>query len=553
MIMIRNHHFPSITKFPPSKTHLNRYTRFKSILSIHSLTHFITACSSSTQINHALSASSQISSPNIFAYNALINDFVQSCFPYRALELYMEALRVGLCPSSYTFTPVIKACGATTAVGFGRGVHCHVMRNGFASDVYVMTALVDYYGGLVRSGDARKVFDEMPGRDGFAWAMMVLVYVRDGEMGDARDLFDEMPVRNTASWNAMIDGYGRTGDLESATTLFDRMPRKDVISWTTMITAYSRNKRYREALNVFDEMIDDGMCPDEVTVAAVVASCAHLGALDLGRQIHWCILQQGFCLDVYVGSSLIDMYAKSGSIEKALLVFLKLREKNLFCWNAIIEGLAIHCYPKEAFAMFSRMLDENIRPNGVTFVSVLSACTHGGLVEEGHEMFQNMINTFFISPEIEHYGCMVDLLCKAGLIDDALELVQGMKMELNSVIWGALLSGCKRCKNLDVAELAVQKLTALEPDHCGRYTLLQNMYAQASKWEHVARIRTTIRELGLEKSCPGSSWIEMDGQVHQFSAADESHFAYGEVSALLNDLQGELKTTGFDSKIGVVL
>ncbi|GAB2292276.1 hypothetical protein Dimus_026525 [Dionaea muscipula] len=546
--------------------HLKRCSRFEDVEAIQAsmiktnatqdcylMNQFITACASLNQIDYGVSAFAQMDSPNIFAYNALISGFVHCSCPFRALVSYLEILRAQLCPTSYTFSPLIKACGAVSAMGFGEGVHCHVLRNGFQTNVFVQTALLDYYGTLGRSVESKKVFDEMPERDSFAWAMMVLVHARSGNMCDARDLFAEMPVRNTASWNGMINGYARAGDMECAKTLFDQMPQKDLVSWTTMITSYSRNKQYKEALAIFDKMMRDGICPDEVTIAAVIASCAHLGALDLGRKIHYYVMQQGLCLDVYIGSSLVDMYAKCGSIGRALVMFLKLREKNLFCWNAIIGGLAVHGYPKEALRMFERMLDGNIRPNSVTFVSTLSACTHGGLLEEGRQMFRSMINTFSIYPEFEHYGCMVDLLCKAGLVDDALDLIRSMESEPNSVIWGGFLSGCKQCKNLEMAELAVRKLTALEPDNCGYYTLSVNMYAQANKWNDVARIRTTMKELGIEKSCPGSSWIEMDEQVHQFTAADVSHPAFVEIYVLLDNLDGRLKAEGLDSKYGVFL
>ncbi|GAB4841701.1 hypothetical protein Ancab_022423 [Ancistrocladus abbreviatus] len=505
---------------------------------------FVTACSSLNHMDYAVIAIAQIDSPNIFVYNAFIRGFVKNCCPIKALEFYLEVLRADVFPTSYTFSPLIKACGMVSAVGFGGSVHCHVLKNGFQSHVFVMTALIDFYATLGRTVDSRKVFDEMPERDPFAWTTMVSVLARSGDMYSARKLFYEMPAMNAATWNTMIDGYARLGDIESAAFLFNRMPERDLISWTTMIACYSRNKQYREALALFNEMINNGLNPDEITVATVISSCAHLGALDLGKQIHFHVMQQRLFLDVYIGSALIDMYAKCGSLDRSLVIFLKLREKNLFCWNAVIAGLAVHGHGKEALAMFNRMLKGKIKPNGVTFISLLSACSHAGLVDQGRQMFLSMTHDFSISPEIEHYGCMVDLLSRAGLLMDALEVIRCMKMEPNSIIWGALLTGCKQSGYLEIAESTMRKLMVLEPENFGHYIHLVNMHAKANRWNEVARIRTTVKELGVEKQDPGSSWIEMGREIHQFVATDKSHFASNQIYSLLDKLDEHLKLAG---------
>ncbi|XVF32419.1 hypothetical protein REPUB_Repub17cG0080800 [Reevesia pubescens] len=307
----------------------------------------------------------------------------------------------------------------------------------------------------------------MPERDVFAWTTMVSGFLKAGDLDSSRRLFDEMPERNTATWNAMIDGYARVGDVESAELLFNQMPVKDIISWTTMINCYSRNKQFGEALALFEEMRRNKVSPDEVTMASVISACAHLGALDTGKKNTSLSNANGFNLDVYIGSALIDMYAKCGSLERSRLVFFKLREKNLFCWNSVIEGLAVHGHAKEALAMFDRMEMQHVKPNGVTFVSVLSACTHTGLVKVGRQRFLSMTHDYSIPPGVEHYGCMVDLLSKTGLLEDALFLIRSMKLEPNSVIWGALLGGCKLHKNLEIAQGSVDELMVLEPDNSG--------------------------------------------------------------------------------------
>ncbi|KAI7980376.1 Pentatricopeptide repeat-containing protein [Camellia lanceoleosa] len=297
-------------------------------------------------------------------------------------------------------------------------------------------------------------------------------------------------------------------------------------------------------------MKSHGISSDEVTMSTVISACAHIGALDLGKEIHLYVMQNEFDLDVYLGSALVDRYAKCGSLDRSLLVFFKLQEKNLFCWNSIIEGLAVHGYTEEALAMFSRMEREKIKSNGVTFISALSACTHAGLVEEGHRRFLNMPCNISIPPEIQHYGCMVDLLCKAGLIKDALELIESMRIVPNSIIWGALLSGCKLYKNLEIAQVAVNKLMVLEPSNSGYYILLVNMYVESNRWNEVAKIRSTTKVQGIEKTSPGSSWIEMDSKIHLFAASDKSHPYLAKIYVVLRELDGQLKLAGYQPEVG---
>lgn len=521
---------------------------------------YISACSTFSRIDYAVLAFTQMENPNVFVYNAMIRGFVRCFHPTKALECYIEMLRAKVMPTSYTFSSLIKACSSVSSLGFGEAVQCHIWRNGFSSHVFVQTALIDFYSSLGKLGRSIRVFDEMPEKDVFAWTSMVAAHIRAGELSSARRLFEEMPERNTATWNTLIDGYARMGNVESAELLFIQMPEKDIISWTTMITCYSQNKKFREALEVFSEMTRNGISPDEVTMATVISACAHIGALDLGKEIHLYALQNGFDLDVYIGSALIDMYAKCGSLDRSLLVFFKLREKNLFCWNSVIEGLAVHGYVDEALKMFGRMEREKVKPNGVTFISVLSACTHAGLVEEGRRRFLSMTNDYSIPLEVGHYGCMVDLLSKAGLLEDALELVRSMKnecynqttvltcnrkVEPNSIIWGALLGGCKLHRNLEIAQLAVNELLVLEPHNSGYYNLLVNMYAEVNRWSEVAKVRAAMKDLGIEKRCPGSSWIEMEKKIHQFSASDKSHPSSSEIHLLLAELDGQLKLAGF--------
>ncbi|PWA98750.1 pentatricopeptide repeat-containing protein [Artemisia annua] len=499
---------------------------------------FVSACAKFSHIGYATRVFTQMDDPNVFVYNAVIRACICCGSPVEALWFYIKMLTVQVWPTSYTFSSVVKGCALVGECG--EAVHGHIWKFGFNSHVYVQTALIHLYSSLGKIFESRRVFDEMVERDVFVWTSMVSVLARSGEMVSATRLFDEMPERNFASWNSLIDGYARIKDVESAEYLFNKMPEKDLISWTTMINCYSQNKLYQEALATFSDMISHGISPDEVTMATVISACAHIGAFDIGKKIHVFIKNHRFNIDFYIGSALIDMYAKCGSLDQSLLVFYKLYEKNLYCWNSVIDGLAMHGYANEALKMFNEMVEMNIKPNGVTFISVLSACTHAGMVKEGRECFLSMIRDFNISPEIEHYGCIVDLLCKARLLEDALGMIRDMRMEPNAVIWGALLGGCKLQKNLEIAQIVVNKLMILEPDNSGYYTLLGNMFAEANRWSEVAKLRSAMKYLRVEKKSPGSSWIEIHGKIHQFSASDKYHESSKEIYFLLDELCGKL-------------
>jgi len=518
---------------------------------------FITASSSfsSSHINFATSTFTHITKPNALVYNALIKACVHSHSSNQALLHYIHMLRNCVLPSSYSFSSLVKACTLLTDSVNGKILHGHVWKYGFDSHVFVQTTLVEFYSSLGYVCDAKKVFDEMSERDVYAWTTMISACVRNNDVESAAKLFDEMPEgKNTATWNAVIDGYAKLGNIERVEILFKEIPLKDIISWTTLMSCYSKNKRYGEVVKLFNEMVNEGnVVPDEVAITTVISACAHLGALGFGKEVHFYLMVNGFGIDVYIGSALIDMYAKCGSVEKSLLVFYKLQEKNLFCWNSMIDGLAAHGYAKEALRMFEEMERERIRPNRVTFVSVLTACTHAGFIQEGRRLFVSMIEDYCISPQVEHYGCMVDLLSKGGLLEDALEMIRGMEFEPNSFIWGALLNGCKVHRNLEIAHVAVQNLMVLEPSNSGHYNLLLNMYAEVNRWSDVAKIRTKMKDLGVEKRCPGSSWIEINKEIHVFAASDKFHPSSGQVHSLLVELDEQLRLAGFAPEMGSVL
>ncbi|KAG6491108.1 pentatricopeptide repeat-containing protein At1g06143-like [Zingiber officinale] len=506
---------------------------------------FVSQCSRIRQVGYALQVSAQMAEPNVFVYNAVFGGLVQEFASRECVELYVGMLRSNVLPDGYTFSYLVKACAQLSAVELGAAVHAQIEKLGFGRQILVRTVLMDFYSSIGWIGEARKLFDEMSDRDVVSWTAMIHSHSCVGDMISARRLFDEMPERSVVSWNTMIAGYGRSGDVETANSLFNEMPEKNLVSWTTMISCYSQNKRYKEAIECFERMKAAGVSPDEVTMTTAISACAHLGALNVGRELHLYSMSNKLNFSVHLGSALVDMYAKCGCLEKALITFYKLEEKNTFCWNCIIEGLAIHGYGSDAITMFRKMNEEGkARPNFVTFVSVLSACNHSGMIEEGRRLFSSMIKDYSICPVMEHYGCMVDLLSRGGHLEEALNLMSTMPMKPNAVMWLALLSGCRIHRNMELTEISAEKLLSLEPNNSSHYMLLINIYSEGKAWEKVERVREMMKEKEVQKRTPGCSWIDINGVVREFAAGHMFQLS-SEMYFLLLRLDRQLKLVGF--------
>ncbi|PON86323.1 DYW domain containing protein [Trema orientale] len=319
-----------------------------------------------------------------------------------------------------------------------------------------------------------------------------------------------------------------------------------------MIAGYVQCGKPKEATNLFLEMEKVGLKPNEVTVVAVLAACADLGDLYLGRRIHEYSSRSGFGKDVRVSNTLIDMYVKCGCLEDAQEVFHEMEERTVVSWSAMIQGLAIHGKAEEALRLFSEMIRAGVKPNWVTFLGLLHACSHMGLIDEGRNFFAGMTRDYGIVPRIEHYGCMVDLLSRAGLLQDAHEFIKNMPIKPNGVVWGALLGGCKVHKNIALAEEAIRHLSELDPLNDGYYVVLSNIYAQAERWEDTAQVRKLMRDRGVKKT-PGWSSITVDGICHEFVAGDESHPQALEIFQTWGKLLEKMKLRGYVPNTSVVL
>ncbi|KAL6843417.1 hypothetical protein ACP4OV_026739 [Aristida adscensionis] len=323
---------------------------------------------------------------------------------------------------------------------------------------------------------------------------LVALYARHALPDAARRVFDGMPAPDVVSYNALVHGYLRAGQVALALRVFEGMPLRDATSWGTVVAGCAKAGRWEEALGLFDRMWEEGFRPDDVALAAVLSCCAQLGALEKGREVHEYVKQSRPRPNVFLCTGLVDLYAKCGCVEAAREVFEASPNRNVFTWNALIVGLAMHGHGRVALEYFGQMLTQGVQPDGITFVGVLIGCSHAGLVDMARRVFCEMERLHNVPRELKHYGCMADLLGRAGLIEEAMEMVRKMPMEGDTYLWGGILAGCRMHRNVEAAEVAAQHLWELNPDDSGVYSVMAGIYADAGRWEDVARIRKLMDE-----------------------------------------------------------
>ncbi|PKU62510.1 pentatricopeptide repeat-containing protein At1g05750, chloroplastic [Dendrobium catenatum] len=373
-------------------------------------------------------------------------------------------------------------------------------------------------------------------------------YFKIGFTVVARQLFDRTPLRNRYTYNAMIAGHMKNAQINEALDIFLRIPSRDLVSWTAIIDGCVKNGFPEEALEHFRKMQVERIDPDYVTVIAVAAACSDLGALGHGMWLHYLALKRGLLGNVRVGNSLIDMYSKCGRIDFAQQVFDKMPKRTLVSWNSMIMGLAVNGRSAEALLLFSAMQGSEFKPDSVSFTAALTSCSHAGLVDDGLYLFQLMQRKYGVTARAEHYGCLVDLLARAGLIEKAVSLVERMPMKPNEVMLGSLMAACCAHGDVRVAERLMALLIQVEPDTDSNYVLLSNIYAAMGRWEGVVKVRSLMKELGVKKK-PGFSAVEIDSIVHQFVAGDHAHAETEEIYDLLDLLHFDLEFYGYEHTI----
>eukprot|EP01018_Ginkgo_biloba_P011210 Gb_02065 [translate_table: standard] len=473
-------------------------------------------------------------------------------FAEEALILFHQMQRTGIQPNRFTFASVLPACANLAALDKGMEIHEEIIRSGFQSDTFVESALVDMYAKCGSIKKARHLFEKMRERDVVSWTAMIAGYVQNEQIDEAQKLFEKMPTPNVVSWTAMISGYAQNGRVDEALKLFQNMPKPNIASWNAMIAGYAQNGHCEKALKFFQQMQLAGLKPDSKTFASVLPACANLAALEQGVEIHEEIIRSGFQSHVFVVNALIDMYAKCGSIEKAHELFDKMNQRNAVSWTAIIAGYAMHSRGKEALKLFEQMQHSGMKPDRVTLVCVLSACCHAGLVDEGREYFDRMSQDYNIPPAMEHYGCMVDLLGRAGRLDEAQEFINKMPMKPDANVWRSLLGACRIHNNIELGEHVAKNIFEIDPKNAAPYVLLSNIYAVAGRWEGIENVRKMMRDRRVKKT-PGCSWIEVNKQVHAFLVGDRSHPQIQKIYAMLERLSWQMKVAGYVPNMRFVL
>ncbi|TXG72074.1 hypothetical protein EZV62_000653 [Acer yangbiense] len=463
----------------------------------------------------------KMSHRDVVTWSIMFDGYCQSGLFDDVLKLFEEMRRSNVEPDEMVLSKILSACARSGNISYGKVIHEFIVDNNVVMDAHLQTALITMYASC-------------------------------GCLDMAKDLFDNMWPKNMVVSTAMISNYSRAGRIEDARLMFDQMVEKDLVSWSAMISGYAESDRPQEALKLFNEMQVLKMKPDQVTMLSVISACAHLGALDKAQWIHLYVDKYGFGGDLRVNNAIIDMYAKCGSLERAREVFDKMQRRNVISWTSMINSFAVHGDASNALAFFRKMKEEDIEPNGVTFVGVLYACSHSGLVEEGRKIFSSMINEHNITPKHEHYGCMVDLFGRANLLREALEVIETMPLAPNVVIWGSLMAACWVHGEIELGEFAAKQLLKLEPDHDGALVVLSNIYAKERRWQDVGELRKSMKRRGIAKE-RGSSRIEMKNEVQEFLMADRNHKQADRIYEKLDEVVSELKRVGYAPNTHCVL
>ncbi|PRQ46388.1 putative tetratricopeptide-like helical domain-containing protein [Rosa chinensis] len=430
---------------------------------------------------------------NTFMYNTMIRAHAQSHAPVAAVLCYLDLLNYGLIANKFTFPPLIKACSILVHNSelTGRSVHAHVVKFGFGDDPFVVSGLIEFYSVILEMGAARLVFDKSPSKD-------VVV------------------------WTAMVDGFGKIGDVENARKVFDEMPERNAVSWSAMMAAYSRVSDFREVVCLFRQMQEVGTRPNESVLVSVLTAAAHLGAVAQGLWVHSYAKRQRLESNRILATALVDMYSKCGYVEAAMKVFEGICNKDARAWNAMITGVAMNGDARKSIELLDKMVVDKIQPTETTFVAVLSACTHAKMVDKGLELFDQMSTLYGVEPMLQHYACVVDLLARAGMLEEAEKFIEDKMGGLgrgDANVWGALLGACRVHGNVEVGDRIWKKLADMGVADCGIHVLSYNMYKEAGLELEAKRVRDMISEGGMKKK-PGSSVIEVNGVAEEFIVGD---------------------------------
>ncbi|XP_031111208.1 putative pentatricopeptide repeat-containing protein At3g23330 [Ipomoea triloba] len=419
---------------------------------------------------------------DIVTWNTVIGGNVQNRMYEEALEMVREMGNSDLKPNSFTLSSILPIFAEHVDVLKGKEIHGYAIRHGFDKDVFIGSSLIDMYANCTLVEDAYRVFCELA--------------------------------------------------------------EKDDVSWNSTIAGFVQNGMFDEGLKLFREMLAANKEPLPVSFSSIIPACANLTTLHLGKQLHAYIIRTGFVDNMYISSSLVDMYAKCGKIMIARWIFDKMVLRDSVSWTAMIMGYALHGYAREAILLFEKMEMEGVKPNSVAYVAVLTACSHAGLIDEGWKHFTTMRQKYGISPGLEHYAAVADLFGRAGRLAEAYELISSMHIKPTGSVWSTLLSACRVHKNVELAEKVANEITKVDPENLGPYVLLSNMYSVTGRWKDALKLRKNMKKKGMRKT-PACSWVEVKNKIHAFVSGDKSHPQYIQIEMALQDILERLKLEGY--------
>ncbi|KAJ8646685.1 hypothetical protein MRB53_008433 [Persea americana] len=492
----------------------------------------------------------EIPNRNVVFFNVMIRSYVNNHLYGDALLVYANMPGHGIRPDHYTFPCVLKACSGTENLQVGLQIHTAVLRFGLDSNLFVGNALIAMYGKCSCLFEARRVFSEMSHRDVVTWNSVLAGYAHNGQLNEALEVCKEMELQkmnpDAGTMASILPVVTNTDSVNvlSIRRMFDNMPHKGLVSWNAMIAIYVNNSMATEAVQLFSQMEAEGVEPDAVTLASVLPACGDLSALVHGKHIHEYIIKKKMGPNLFLENALVDMYAKCGCLDAAREVFDGMRGRDVVSWTSMISAYGMHGEGQDAVGLFSKMQESGLKPDHIAFVSVLSACSHAGLLKEGQHLFNLMVNEYQMIPRIEHFACMVDLLGRAGHIDEAYNFIKKMPIEPNERVWGALLGACRVYSDMTVGLIAADHLFELVPQLAAYYVLLSNIYAKAGRWDDVTSVRSIMKSRGIKKS-PGCSNVELESRVHTFLVGDRSHPQSKEIYVELDVLVGKMKEAGY--------
>ncbi|KAF7806514.1 pentatricopeptide repeat-containing protein [Senna tora] len=520
---------------------------------------------------------------NPVTWASMISGYATQELAEDALKLFESMRCVTEGENEFVYTSILSALTLPEFVDTGKQIHSLATKNGLLSITSVGNALVTMYAKCGSLDDALKTFYMSGNKNSITWSAMITGYAQSGDSDKALKLFHNMHhsgilpseftlvgVINACSdlaaiiegkqlhsyslklgyeshmyvLTALVDMYAKCGSIADARKGFDYLQQPDIVLWTSIITGYAQNGDSEGALNLYCKMQMEGIIPNELTMASVLRACSSLAALDQGMQIHARIIKYAFSLEVPIGSALSAMYAKCGSLDDGYLVFRKMPNKDVISWNAMISGLSQNGHGNEALELFDEMCREGTKPDHVTFVNLLSACSHMGLVERGWAYFKMMSDEFSIIPTVEHYACMVDVLSRAGKLNEAKEFIESAKIDHGLCLWRILLGACRNYRNYDLGAYAGEKLMELGSPESSAYVLLSSIYTALGKWDDVERVRRMMKLRGVSKE-PGCSWIELKSLVHVFVVGDQMHPQIDEIRSELRLLTKLMKDEGY--------